>query len=174
MAALVRVEKTEFLFPVFIGEVAHVTAEITYTSTHSLEVQVQVMSENILTGDIWVFYLSHIPHSKDQAFLYLFGNMLISLMHWKVDYQSNAFGYRSIITNAGYNPRNIKETDFACTCRLTYAAVFTFSLFFSPIPAEEKKNDRHLRACVFPGRKTDTTQSCKHLQILSTYLQYLQ
>ncbi|XP_010769106.1 cytosolic acyl coenzyme A thioester hydrolase isoform X1 [Notothenia coriiceps] len=50
MAALVRVEKTEFLFPVFIGEVAHVTAEITYTSTHSLEVQVQVMSENILTG----------------------------------------------------------------------------------------------------------------------------
>ncbi|KAL3064008.1 hypothetical protein OYC64_000336 [Pagothenia borchgrevinki] len=50
MAALVRVEKTEFLYPVFIGEVAHVTAEITYTSKHSLEVQVQVMSENILTG----------------------------------------------------------------------------------------------------------------------------
>ncbi|KAK5863351.1 hypothetical protein PBY51_000388 [Eleginops maclovinus] len=50
MAALVRVEKTEFLLPVFIGEVAHVTAEITYTSKHSLEVQVKVMAENILTG----------------------------------------------------------------------------------------------------------------------------
>ncbi|XP_044066440.1 cytosolic acyl coenzyme A thioester hydrolase isoform X5 [Siniperca chuatsi] len=50
LAALVRVEKTEFLFPVFIGEVAHVTAEITYTSKHSLEVQVKVMAENILTG----------------------------------------------------------------------------------------------------------------------------
>ncbi|KAK9515530.1 hypothetical protein VZT92_026170 [Zoarces viviparus] len=50
MAALVRVEKTEFLFPMFIGEVAHVTAEITYTSEHSLEVQVKVIAENILTG----------------------------------------------------------------------------------------------------------------------------
>ncbi|KAM9855694.1 cytosolic acyl coenzyme A thioester hydrolase [Aulostomus maculatus] len=50
LAALVRVEKTEFLFPMFIGEVAHATAEITYTSKHSLEVQVKVMAENILTG----------------------------------------------------------------------------------------------------------------------------
>lgn len=50
VAALVRVEKTEFLSPMSIGEVAHVTAEITYTSTHSLEVQVKVMAENILTG----------------------------------------------------------------------------------------------------------------------------
>ncbi|MED6281267.1 Cytosolic acyl coenzyme A thioester hydrolase, partial [Characodon lateralis] len=50
LAALVRVEKTEFLFPVFIGEVVHVSAEITYTSKHSLEVQVKVIAENILTG----------------------------------------------------------------------------------------------------------------------------
>ncbi|XP_005733058.1 cytosolic acyl coenzyme A thioester hydrolase isoform X1 [Pundamilia nyererei] len=50
LAALVRVEKTEFLSPVFIGEVTHVTAEITHTSKHSLEVQVKVMAENILTG----------------------------------------------------------------------------------------------------------------------------
>ncbi|KAM8862889.1 cytosolic acyl coenzyme A thioester hydrolase isoform 2-T2 [Spinachia spinachia] len=50
LAALVRVEKTEFLSPMFIGEVAHVTAEITYTSKHSLEVQVKVLAENILTG----------------------------------------------------------------------------------------------------------------------------
>ncbi|KAM9751130.1 cytosolic acyl coenzyme A thioester hydrolase isoform 3-T3 [Menidia menidia] len=50
LAALVRVEKTEFLSPVFIGEVVHVSAEITYASKHSLEVQVKVMAENILTG----------------------------------------------------------------------------------------------------------------------------
>uniref|UniRef100_UPI003AAB34FD cytosolic acyl coenzyme A thioester hydrolase isoform X1 n=1 Tax=Centroberyx gerrardi TaxID=166262 RepID=UPI003AAB34FD len=50
MAALVRVEKTEFLSPMFIGEVAHVSAEITYASKHSVEVQVNVMAENILTG----------------------------------------------------------------------------------------------------------------------------
>ncbi|XP_033621868.1 cytosolic acyl coenzyme A thioester hydrolase-like, partial [Fukomys damarensis] len=39
-----------FLSPMCIGEVAHVSAEITYTSRHSVEVQVNVMSENILTG----------------------------------------------------------------------------------------------------------------------------
>ncbi|XP_061590996.1 cytosolic acyl coenzyme A thioester hydrolase isoform X2 [Cololabis saira] len=50
VATLARVEKTEFLSPVFIGEVVHVSAEITYTSMHSLEVQVNVMAENIFTG----------------------------------------------------------------------------------------------------------------------------
>ena len=52
MAALARVERTDFLSPMCIGEVAHVSAEITYTSKHSVEVQVHVMSENILTGDV--------------------------------------------------------------------------------------------------------------------------
>lgn len=51
MAVLARVERTDFLSPMCIGEVAHVSAEITYTSKHSVEVQVHVMSENILTGD---------------------------------------------------------------------------------------------------------------------------
>ena len=51
MAALARVERTDFLSPMCIGEVAHVSAEITYTSKHSVEVQVHVMSENILTGE---------------------------------------------------------------------------------------------------------------------------
>ncbi|NXP81467.1 BACH hydrolase, partial [Ramphastos sulfuratus] len=50
VAALARVERTDFLSPVCIGEVANVSAEITYTSRHSVEVQVNVMSENILTG----------------------------------------------------------------------------------------------------------------------------
>lgn len=49
-AQLARVERTDFLYPMFIGEVAHVSAEITYASKHSVEVQVHVMSENILTG----------------------------------------------------------------------------------------------------------------------------
>uniref|UniRef100_A0A8D1VJQ5 palmitoyl-CoA hydrolase n=1 Tax=Sus scrofa TaxID=9823 RepID=A0A8D1VJQ5_PIG len=51
VAALARVERTDFLSPMCIGEVAHVSAEITYTSKHSVEVQVHVMSENILTGN---------------------------------------------------------------------------------------------------------------------------
>lgn len=58
MAALARVERTDFLSPMCIGEVAHVSAEITYTSKHSVEVQVNVESENILTGkpqDYWQF-----------------------------------------------------------------------------------------------------------------------
>ncbi|XP_038965267.1 cytosolic acyl coenzyme A thioester hydrolase isoform X1 [Rattus norvegicus] len=50
VAALARVERTDFLSPMCIGEVAHVSAEITYTSKHSVEVQVHVLSENILTG----------------------------------------------------------------------------------------------------------------------------
>uniref|UniRef100_A0A8C9RKG8 palmitoyl-CoA hydrolase n=1 Tax=Scleropages formosus TaxID=113540 RepID=A0A8C9RKG8_SCLFO len=50
VAALARVERTDFLHPMFIGEVAHVSAEITYTSKHSVEVQVNVLAENILTG----------------------------------------------------------------------------------------------------------------------------
>ncbi|XP_024904303.1 cytosolic acyl coenzyme A thioester hydrolase [Pteropus alecto] len=50
VAVLARVERTDFLSPVCIGEVAHVSAEITYTSKHSVEVQVNVMSENIVTG----------------------------------------------------------------------------------------------------------------------------
>ncbi|XP_069466393.1 cytosolic acyl coenzyme A thioester hydrolase isoform X2 [Ambystoma mexicanum] len=50
VAALARVERTDFLSPMCIGEVSHVSAEITYTSKHSVEVQVNVMSENILTG----------------------------------------------------------------------------------------------------------------------------
>ncbi|KAK1786982.1 hypothetical protein P4O66_017358, partial [Electrophorus voltai] len=50
VAALARVERTDFLYPMFIGEVAHVSAEISYTSKHSVEVQVTVLSENILTG----------------------------------------------------------------------------------------------------------------------------
>ncbi|XP_029434896.1 cytosolic acyl coenzyme A thioester hydrolase isoform X1 [Rhinatrema bivittatum] len=50
IAALARVERTDFVSPMSIGEVAHVSAEITYTSKHSVEVQVNVLAENIITG----------------------------------------------------------------------------------------------------------------------------
>ncbi|XP_028265300.1 cytosolic acyl coenzyme A thioester hydrolase-like [Parambassis ranga] len=50
MAALVRVESTSFIVPMFVGEVAYITAEITYASKHSLEVQVEITAENLLTG----------------------------------------------------------------------------------------------------------------------------
>ncbi|XP_048375341.1 cytosolic acyl coenzyme A thioester hydrolase isoform X2 [Sphaerodactylus townsendi] len=50
VAALARVERMDFLSPMCIGDVAHVSAEITYTSKHSVEVQVNVVSENIFTG----------------------------------------------------------------------------------------------------------------------------
>ncbi|XP_077998367.1 putative cytosolic acyl coenzyme A thioester hydrolase-like [Glandiceps talaboti] len=50
ITALARVERTEFLKPMFIGEVAQLHAEITYTSEHSLEVQVIVWAENIMHG----------------------------------------------------------------------------------------------------------------------------
>ncbi|XP_078281463.1 cytosolic acyl coenzyme A thioester hydrolase isoform X6 [Rhinoraja longicauda] len=50
VAVLARVERTDFLSPMSIGEVAHVSATITYTSNHSVEVQVNVMAENILNG----------------------------------------------------------------------------------------------------------------------------
>ncbi|TRY96894.1 hypothetical protein DNTS_015425 [Danionella cerebrum] len=49
VAALARVERTDFLHPMFIGEVAHVSAGISYTSKHSVEVQVSVVAENIVT-----------------------------------------------------------------------------------------------------------------------------
>ncbi|XP_072036992.1 putative cytosolic acyl coenzyme A thioester hydrolase-like [Amphiura filiformis] len=48
--ALVRVERTDFLQPMFIGEVAQLHAEITHTAHHSLEVQVKVWAENIMKG----------------------------------------------------------------------------------------------------------------------------
>lgn len=49
-AALARVEKTNFLQPMFIGEVAKVHVELSYASTHSLEVTASVWAENLKNG----------------------------------------------------------------------------------------------------------------------------
>ncbi|XP_070532666.1 putative cytosolic acyl coenzyme A thioester hydrolase-like [Ptychodera flava] len=49
-AALARAERTDFLQSMFVGEFAKVNAEVTYTSKHSLEVQVTVFAENVMKG----------------------------------------------------------------------------------------------------------------------------
>ena len=43
-------EKTDFLLPMFVGEIAHLSAVVTYTSEHSLEVKVVVQAENLFSG----------------------------------------------------------------------------------------------------------------------------
>ena len=48
---LVRVERTDFLQPVYVGEVVEVSAEITFTSSHSLLVEAAAFSENMITGN---------------------------------------------------------------------------------------------------------------------------
>jgi acyl-coenzyme A thioesterase 7 len=50
-AALARVEQTNFVKPMFVGELATVHADMTYSSKHSLEVQVLVFAENLLKGE---------------------------------------------------------------------------------------------------------------------------
>ncbi len=50
-AALARVEQTNFVKPMFVGELATVHADLTYSSEHSLEVQVLVFAENLLKGE---------------------------------------------------------------------------------------------------------------------------
>ena len=50
LAVIARVEHTDFLQPVFIGELAEVYARVTFTSSHSMEVSAEVWAENLLTG----------------------------------------------------------------------------------------------------------------------------
>jgi len=50
LAALARVERTDFLQPMYIGEVAQVHVELGYASKHSLEVKAFVWAENLVTG----------------------------------------------------------------------------------------------------------------------------
>jgi len=48
---MARVERTDFLQPMYVGELAHLSAKITYCSQHSLEVKVFVEAENIFSGN---------------------------------------------------------------------------------------------------------------------------
>ena len=49
-AGLARVERMDFLEPMFIGEVAKVHAELSYASKHSVEVSVDVWAEDLING----------------------------------------------------------------------------------------------------------------------------
>ncbi len=51
IAALARVERTDFLQPMYIGEVAQVHVELGYASKRSLEVKAFVWAENLVTGN---------------------------------------------------------------------------------------------------------------------------
>lgn len=50
VVALAETERTDFLSPKRTGEVVCVSTKITYTPKHSVQVQVNVMSENLPTG----------------------------------------------------------------------------------------------------------------------------
>jgi len=49
-ALLARVERTDFVEPMFVGEVAQLHAELSYSSPKSLEVQCIVFAENVVKG----------------------------------------------------------------------------------------------------------------------------
>ena len=51
IGALARVERTDFLQPMYIGEVAQVHVELGYASKRSLEVKAFVWAENLATGN---------------------------------------------------------------------------------------------------------------------------
>uniref|UniRef100_H2Z599 HotDog ACOT-type domain-containing protein n=1 Tax=Ciona savignyi TaxID=51511 RepID=H2Z599_CIOSA len=50
ICVLARVERTDFLQPMYVGELSHLVAEVTFCSKHSLEVKVTVRAENLITG----------------------------------------------------------------------------------------------------------------------------
>lgn len=50
VCVLARVDHMDFHQPMFVGEIAQLQAAVTYTSPHSMEVTVDVWSENLLTG----------------------------------------------------------------------------------------------------------------------------
>jgi len=52
LGVLARVERTDFLQPIYIGELAKLQAKVTYTSPHSIEVTADVWAENLTTGKV--------------------------------------------------------------------------------------------------------------------------
>ena len=61
---MVRIEHIDFLLPMKIGEVAELTAEITYTAPHSLLVEILVHAENIVTGFIIFFFVQIMAYTN--------------------------------------------------------------------------------------------------------------
>ena len=52
LCVLARVDHMDFLKPMYVGELAHVQAAVTYTSKHSIEVTLDVWAENVLSGKL--------------------------------------------------------------------------------------------------------------------------
>ena len=52
LGVLARVEHTDFLQPMYIGELSKLQARVTYTSAHSIEVTADVWAENLTTGEV--------------------------------------------------------------------------------------------------------------------------
>ena len=52
VGVLARVEHTDFLQPMYIGELSKLQARVTFTSTHSIEVTADVWAENLTTGEV--------------------------------------------------------------------------------------------------------------------------
>lgn len=52
IGVLARVEHTDFLQPMYIGELAKLQARVTFTSPHSIEVTADVWAENLTTGEM--------------------------------------------------------------------------------------------------------------------------
>lgn len=46
------IDKVDFLKPVFVGEALILNARLNYVGTSSMEVEVSVQSENLITGDV--------------------------------------------------------------------------------------------------------------------------
>lgn len=52
IAVLARVEHTDFLQPMYIGELSKLQARVTFTSAHSIEITADVWAENLTTGEV--------------------------------------------------------------------------------------------------------------------------
>ena len=49
---LARVERTDFLEPVYVGELVQIHAELSYVAKRSLEVECAVYAENVFEGKV--------------------------------------------------------------------------------------------------------------------------
>ncbi|XP_065176340.1 cytosolic acyl coenzyme A thioester hydrolase-like isoform X1 [Sycon ciliatum] len=71
-AALVRVEHMDFIQPMYIGEIAQITANVVFTSERSMEVRVEVWAENAskgqrrLTNQAILWYVA-VPMDKETS-----------------------------------------------------------------------------------------------------------
>ena len=52
VAVTASMDRVEFLNPVKVGQAVHLTAELTWVGTSSMEVRVEVSCQNLLTGEV--------------------------------------------------------------------------------------------------------------------------